>query len=1119
MVVQFSNNDHVEHCSRPAAISQAGWISHLTRHCAVSIPITYQCSTSLSSDGRQTQSMAGSTDSWHRRRSQRPPDWLCVAPGLARRAVHASRDCVYAEVKRLLTGKRWRGLALRLPLPTMLAGLRLAISIESRASCSADVTGTGATRPQGRSAAGVPAWRWGGRRDSPRPACCNARLSCHHRQLPPAASARALRAAAAAMDHAPPAALPDFAPAMPSTVGTDASSSSAAGTAPTTPAVPDASLAALASADGEPLHCSLRRNQACLSCRRRKLKCDARRPVCGTCARSRDAAALSHYASPVPLGDCVYPDLEPLGRDGADDSLPPAFRNTTASRPERKRNLPAANAAVHASSPPPRSRKKGRKTEDQPDMPSSEQLLACVHRLEALLAESQKTIQSHQAAPMPRADATMPAAGAIPGASAHFHHLLQGTAAPDVAAGMGTNNLGLLPNAGQRCGPVLFNPQDANYLLQASGGLSSSHNPPLISWTGNGFDRLMSFSNHPHPIAAWGLLNGAPAINGATGTAAAPHPGPAVGASSRAPPFMPSSDDYSALTDMMMSHLPLPGSLPNPIPPLEPSLPGTNSHRNPRPTAPGDPLVQLLWPEWPSNLPPPDTVFGLVDVFFDRHPLRVMFEADEFKHRLNSPADTSQFPDRGLIHTIIAAAAPLSDLFLPGATPPPMSIGGRIEQVDADVDAHAEGQNWLGLGPLHPVGSNPTGSSSLAFSDYHLRLAQTHVSKALTMARAVKGDSPIEWMQSLIIVSDMLFGRARVVECFLLCGLLCKALAPCGLLKLQPYSITGSTPIPGCFVPPPRSPQDEQTRRITFWCAYMSEAWHSNSGFFWASTINDESIDTSLPSKSSSEQGDASTQPQTLATPDDELFSKGHTDDFTLHVKAVVLFKRVRALLSVPKPSSVPTSAFSERSRALDKAIYTFLTTCPHPTNAAASMDLLCARLVALGALAILHQPFVNYGEPLSYPYKQVEKVIGETVEHVDLIRTSQFDPGHLPTRTLFTFMVRTVVLIALRKLTYGLLQTSAKLLAEHISHLRHSGINTPAAQALSSQLRSAFDKIVMLLKDMNSTGVHSAAQEAYLRLVELQRCKFDLAAVEQHQSAAASATCSIQCERARSCQ
>lgn len=43
------------------------------------------------------------------------------------------------------------------------------------------------------------------------------------------------------------------------------------------------------------------------------------------------------------------------------------------------------------------------------------------------------------------------------------------------------------------------------------------------------------------------------------------------------------------------------------------------------------------------------------------------------------------------------------------------------------------------------------------------------------------------------------------------------------------------------------------------------------------------------------------------------------------------------------------------------------------------------------------------------------------------------------------------------------------------------------------------FDKLLLLLRDMSSTGGFCAAEEAFMRLSELQRCKFDEAAVQRH--------------------
>ncbi|KAJ9480219.1 putative fungal zinc cluster transcription factor [Pseudozyma hubeiensis] len=50
----------------------------------------------------------------------------------------------------------------------------------------------------------------------------------------------------------------------------------------------------------------LKRKMACATCRRRKLRCDAARPRCSTCARSQASAEAAGHPSAVPPGPCSY---------------------------------------------------------------------------------------------------------------------------------------------------------------------------------------------------------------------------------------------------------------------------------------------------------------------------------------------------------------------------------------------------------------------------------------------------------------------------------------------------------------------------------------------------------------------------------------------------------------------------------------------------------------------------------------------------------------------------------------------------------------------------------------------------------------------------------------------
>ena len=118
----------------------------------------------------------------------------------------------------------------------------------------------------------------------------------------------------------------------------------------------------------------------------------------------------------------------------------------------------------------------------------------------------------------------------------------------------------------------------------------------------------------------------------------------------------------------------------------------------------------------------------------------------------------------------------------------------------------------------------------------------------------------------------------------------------CGLLKLRSFRESASTL--GCFLPPPRTAPEEHERRMTFWCAYILEAAYVGNGNYYESNINDFGVTTSLPSSVADFQAgrEPADNPQTLSS--DDLFENGHVDDFNLHVKAMVLLKRVKWVLS-----------------------------------------------------------------------------------------------------------------------------------------------------------------------------------------------------------------------------
>ena len=82
---------------------------------------------------------------------------------------------------------------------------------------------------------------------------------------------------------------------------------------PSSPAYypPSSAPPPIPTAQTEPVKPILRRNQACLQCRRRKLRCDAVRPNCGTCTRSYHHAVRTN-SQVNPRLECEYDDVDVL---------------------------------------------------------------------------------------------------------------------------------------------------------------------------------------------------------------------------------------------------------------------------------------------------------------------------------------------------------------------------------------------------------------------------------------------------------------------------------------------------------------------------------------------------------------------------------------------------------------------------------------------------------------------------------------------------------------------------------------------------------------------------------------------------------------------------------------
>lgn len=77
-----------------------------------------------------------------------------------------------------------------------------------------------------------------------------------------------------------------------------------------------------------------------------------------------------------------------------------------------------------------------------------------------------------------------------------------------------------------------------------------------------------------------------------------------------------------------------------------------------RPNLLEDPLLNVLYPGWPADLPTPTLTFRLVEIYFSRPGIHTgMINQSKFRTRLTLPPTHPNFPHSSLIHVICAIAA------------------------------------------------------------------------------------------------------------------------------------------------------------------------------------------------------------------------------------------------------------------------------------------------------------------------------------------------------------------------------------------------------------------------------------------------------------------------------
>ncbi|KAG2061943.1 hypothetical protein BDR06DRAFT_978441 [Suillus hirtellus] len=196
--------------------------------------------------------------------------------------------------------------------------------------------------------------------------------------------------------------------------------------------------------------------------------------------------------------------------------------------------------------------------------------------------------------------------------------------------------------------------------------------------------------------------------------------------------------------------------------------------------------MDVIWSHWPVNLPHPELIRHLVDMFFLFHPhASRLFHRANFIASLSYPPDHPDFPVAPVLHAICAPDLP---------------------------DTFAEQQ------ASH---------------------AKETVEKYLN-----RGQHLVQCVQTYVLLTWYYWCHSKSL--FTCSGQSLRVAIPLGLNICPPFrSLLGSSPTMS-IISPPRTPIEDEIRRNTFWLAYAVDRQHG-SGTGWALSLDDDDIAQVFP--------------------------------------------------------------------------------------------------------------------------------------------------------------------------------------------------------------------------------------------------------------------------------
>lgn len=346
-----------------------------------------------------------------------------------------------------------------------------------------------------------------------------------------------------------------------------------------------------------------------------------------------------------------------------------------------------------------------------------------------------------------------------------------------------------------------------------------------------------------------------------------------------------------------------------PLSPSQSPFPSSQpSSANHAPTPSNSFVLDVMWPNWPLNLPGPELLRHLVDVFFTFHPhANRLFHAPTFMNSMSYGPNHPRFPCTAILHAICA----IGSLYTGAVTSPPLP----------DFDKIAPDEIFLERYRIKEQRPD-------SFAEQQAKLARETVDRL-----NILGEELFQVFQANIILTWFYWSHGRWVDVFLNSGNTVRLCIPLGLNMCPPFHSISKLERPPSIVPPARTVIEDETRRNAFWLAYALER-HYGMGNGWALFLDDQDISQLLPVRGDQfEQGTlvyplqrqwAHTGNLLLTHPEDQI------DSFILYIKGTILISRVKVF----------NTRFRARRHAGDSSVTNFQSDDHDPRGSSAFIEL-----------------------------------------------------------------------------------------------------------------------------------------------------------------------------------